>query len=264
KRRNKDAAGGKGPGEDFFDQLVRLHQVYAVGFSDPNWAAQVRGEGASTSTPSHRQRFIDLAREQLSASAIDSMLSAKQFSRVWDELVGILKQTNLVPAAQLKLKFVGAEQERTLAAAVRELLHGSTPYNQRFDRYLSAFAAAFNQPAKWELATAPAAIVSPREHICVELTTFRKQLKLLGTRRAIATQPSSADYTLLLANAQLIAKKLGEQGEAPRDLLDIRDFIVLTLKPPSKAAAAPRPRAKAAARAPSEADDDIADDDQSE
>jgi hypothetical protein len=34
--------------------------------------------------------------------------------------------------------------------------------------------------------------------------------------------------------ARLIGNRLAEQGEVPRDLLDVRDFIAITLKPPPK------------------------------
>lgn len=251
KRRSKDGTGTKAPGEDFAEQLARLRQLHAAGFSDPTWAAAVRGEGEIESDAElasaslHRQRTLDLAREELSASALDALISAKQFSKVWDRLVAVLKRTNLVPASQLKLKVAGAEPERALAVALRELLHGSGPYPQRFDRYLAAFIAAFNQHPKWELATAPSALLSPKEHVCVEITTFRKQIRMFGSLRGVASQPSSAAYAMFLGSTQLVAKKLGEQGESPRDLMDVRDFIVLTLKPPAKTPTASRQRAKA-------------------
>lgn len=247
-RRNKDRSDVKARGESFFDQLVRFHQSYAAGFSDPSWSTTIRGERAPSRTPRHRQPAVDEAHEQLSLKVLDQLISAQHFPRVWDQLVDVLRRTDLVPAAQYKLKAPSGEPARGLALAVRELLHGAGPYNVRFDRFLAAFAVAFGQPAKWELATAPSALLHPREHVSVEPTTFRKQVKLSGASRPVALQPSSAAYTALLAHVQLTSNKLAEHGEIPRDLFDVREFIVFTLKSPPRTPATSGARGKAPAR----------------
>jgi len=260
KRRLKDGtAGPKTPSEAFSEQLVKLHETYPGGFADPRWLTSLRGEGASARTAQHREPVIEAARQQLSAAALDVFLNAKQFSKLWDQLVGVLQATDLVPAAQLKLKPAAGEPERLLALAIRDLLHGVGPYYQRFDRYLTTFQSAFGQHAKWELATAPSAILHPKEHVCVDLTTFRSQLKLNNVNRAISTQPSSAGYTTFLTNVQIISNKLTERGDVPRDFFDVRDFIVFTLKPGPRAPTTAASRAKAPARkkaAPKKTDED--------
>jgi len=258
KRRIKDGNGAT-PEEAIADQLARFHKTFPAGFADPSWVLTIRGEGADSIALHHRQPLIDKARQQLAATVLDPLVSGKHFAQVWEHLVGVLRETDLVPAVQLKLKPAGPDHERPLALAVRELLHGTGPYYQRFDRYLATFTAAFGQHAKWELATAPAAVLHPREHVCVELGAFRSQLKASGITRAIAAQPTSAGYATFLAHAQLIASKLGEQGEAPRDLLDVRDFVVHTLKPAARPRATPRPRAAkpSAKKAEANTDDSV-------
>lgn len=240
--RNKSA--DKGVGSSFSEQLVRFHDTYPAGFSDAEWIAAARGEGAERRLPRHRQPLIDDAKAQLSMKALDTLISKQQFAQVWELLTALIEQTDLVPAAQLKLKAGSEDLERALAVAIRELLYGTGPYEQRFDRYLAAFVNAFGHHPRWELASVVSALVHPRDHVCIEPTTFRKQLKLSGFKKSAATQPSSAAYASFLGGARLVANKLAENGEVPRDLLDVRDFIVFTLK----AQGAPRP-ARSSAKA---------------
>jgi hypothetical protein len=231
---DSDGPVAKPLGWSFLDQLARFREIYPGGLADPKWAAEVRGEIAEIRAPRHRQAALEEAAEQLSLKALDSRVSGQHFGQVWDQVVLVIRHTDLAPAAQLKLKPASGEQQRNLALAVRELLHGKAVYGPRLDRYLAAFAAAFGEYPRWELATALSALVHPTEHVCVEPTVFRKQLKALG-RPSVAAQPSSGGYASFLGIARLVANKLAEQGEAPRDLLDVRDFMACTLKPAPKA-----------------------------
>jgi hypothetical protein len=234
--------GTRPAGLDFAAQLRTFHAAFPGGLSDPRWVAEMRGEGASARAPRHRVPLLEEARQLLSQKSLDSLAGAQQFTEIWDAVAKVLSRTDLVSAAQLKLKQPRDEQARGLALAVRELLYGAGAYEARFDRFCAAFATAFGAPPRWELATALSAVVHPTEHVCVESTTFRKQVKASGSHRPVAAQPNSAGYSNLLAAVRLVANKLSEHGELPRDLFDVRDFITLTLKPvPKKKAKTAKP-----------------------
>jgi hypothetical protein len=230
----RDRDGSASPAKQgtcsFLDQLASLHEKYPAGLADPKWIVEVRGEGAEIRAPRHRQAMIQEAQEKLSQEALSSLLRAQHFAKLWEQGVAVLRHTDWVPESQLKLKVVSVEHQRTLALAVRELLYGKAMFEARFDGYLAAIRAAFGQAARWELATALSALVHPTEHVCVDPTTFRKQLKATSSRRSIPAQPSSVGYATCLSIARLIANRLAEQGEVPRDLLEVRDFITFTLK----------------------------------
>lgn len=233
-RASASSNGANGP--TFFDQLQRLHEVYSGGLSDPKWALDVRGEGAEQRSPKHRTSQIQAAQKQLSPSALDALISGQKYDQVWDLVVGVLSHTELVPSAQLKKpKTPTAEQQRDLAIAVRELLYGKAPYEQRFDRYVTTLGAYLGEPVRWEIATALSALVHPSEHVCVHPTPFRLQIKVTGSRSTAAARPTSAGYSRLLTVTRVVVKKLVENDESPRDLLDVHDFVRMTLKPPSKA-----------------------------
>ena len=246
-RAKNGGEGGKPSGFALSSQLVKLRETYPSGFSDPRWLEDVRG-GAN----GRLRTALAAAEEQLSAKALDS-LTSRSPADVWQVVRDVLASSGLVPAAQLALKQSSGERE--LAGAIRELLHGTGAHDKRFDRFVATFTAAFGAPPGWELVTALSALVHPLDHVCVEPTTFRKQVKAVSAQRSVSARPSAGGYATFLSVARLIANKLTEQGEVPRDLIDVRNFIVFTMKPASKA----RPKPKAARKPvdPAEpADDD--------
>lgn len=233
--RGDENASAKRPGFTISNQLAKFREAYPGGVSDPDWIAEVRGGDGSRASGS-RQAMLRDAQEKLDAKSLDALLGAQSYGEVWDRVSALLARGNLVPSAQLKVKPSG-EPLKVLAQAIRELLHGAQSYEVRFDRYLRALAAAFGAEPHWELATALPALYFPMEQVCVEPAMFKKQLKLSGARAQATTRPTSAGYASFLSLSRLIANKLAEQGEVPRDLWDVRDFIVFTLKPVPKAKA---------------------------
>lgn len=235
-------AQSKRPGWSLSNQLAKFRESYPGGVSDPDWIAEVRGGDGSRAAGS-RQAMLRDAQEQFDAKSLDALLEAQAFGELWERVTTLLARGNLVPAAQLKVKPPNGEPLKVLATAVRELLHGTQSYPTRFERYLRALAAMFGAEPGWELATALSALYFPLDQVCVEPTMFKKQLKATGLKSASTTRPTSAGYGSFLSVARLVANKLAEQGEVPRDLWDVRDFIVFTLKPVPKAKTAKKPPA---------------------
>jgi hypothetical protein len=230
------SSSARAEGPSFHDQVEKLHKTFSQGLADTKWIASVRGEGEATRTPRHRDALIREAHEQLSASALDALLKSQSYSQVWELVTTVLGHSDLVPASQLKKpKAANAEHVRGLALAVRELLHGTGPYEQRFDGYLNALLPVFGEAPRWELATALSAAFLPKEHICVLPTAFRHQLKVMGSRGVIPARATREAYMRFLTVARLVSNKLAEYGAPPRDLFDVYDFIRVTLGPASKA-----------------------------
>jgi len=219
---------------NFAEQLRTFHAAFPGGFSDQQWADKIRGEGGQARVPRHRAPLIEEARQLLAQKSLDSLASGQQFGQIWESVTKVLSRSDLVSATQLKLKQPSDEPQRALANSVRELLHGAAGYDARFDRFCAAFTAAFGAPPRWELATALSAVIHPAEHVCVDSTAFKTQLKAFGSHRPVAVQPTGHGYASFLALARMIANKLSEHGELPRDLFDVRDFITLTLSPVPK------------------------------
>jgi hypothetical protein len=248
-------------GATFADHVETFRETYADGLQDAKWIVEVRGEGAEHRSPRHRDALIAEAKQELSSSALDALISGQKHEQLWNLVTSIFSRSDLVPAAQLrKPKSPTAEQQRGLAIAARDLLYGKTPYDQRFDRYLGALAEFYGEAARWEIATALSAIVHPTEHVCVQPAVFRQHFKATGTRGTLPTRPSKSAYAKLLVVARFVGTQLTGQGETPRDLLDVLDFIRIGLKPPPKAPVIKAAGSRSARRAASE-DDDAGNDD---
>jgi hypothetical protein len=212
----------------FEEQLGRLRQAYPEGLSGTKWEAELR---SSSPEKLGREAVIELARANLSREQMDALASARHFEKVWSLVVSVLEKSGLVPAAQLRLPVRG-DRMHDLAVAACNLLGDGALYAERFDRFVASVTAATGKSPSWELATAPAALLYPRDHVHVGLQHVRRQLKVIGSRRALPALPNGALYGFVLAQIRALVHKLNDHGEAPRDLLDVRDFMALTLAPP--------------------------------
>lgn len=242
--RGSDAAGTKGSAWTLSSQLSRFRASYEDGLSDQSWTSEVRGAAGKRGS-GQRQAILQKAESALSKAALDAAIEGGRYLAAWEALTSVLTGTDLVPAAQLKRAPAAGEPQKNLAVRLRDLLHGEGGFEQRFDRWVAALNAAFGEPPRWELATAPCGVFHAREHLCVEPTTFRKQLKACGGRAAPGLSPTSSGYASFLSVARLLANQLASHGEVPRDLLDVRDFVVVSLKPVPKGASAAKPSKKA-------------------
>lgn len=223
------------PGSEPFDaQLSGFRAAFPAGFSDTKWVADYRAA---------RDLAIERARAQLGMETLDALLSARDFGGAWALALSLLGESGLLPPGQLKQPAPRDEALHELAVALRGLLSDDGPYAARFDRYVLALTAALGKAPSWELATLPSALLFPSEHVYVELSNFRRLIRASRMRRAIPAHPSGAVYAGLLALARSLLRRLGLRGEAPRDLLDIRDFVAVTLAPARAAKLPPVPRA---------------------
>ena len=212
----------------FEAQVERLRQSYPGGLSGPKWEAELRGSDADQALG--RDAAIAHARTELARERLDTLLSARQFDKVWALVMSVLQKSGLLPAAQARLT-VPSERVHDVAVAVCSLLSDSAVKADRFDRLVTTLTVATGRIPSWELVTAPCALLYPREHVYVELGNFRRQLKVNGSRRALPARPTGAGYAIALAHTHALVRKLTEYGEAPRDLLEVRDFMARTLGP---------------------------------
>jgi hypothetical protein len=233
----------KSTGTLLLGQLADLRRTFPQGLADAAWpkrAAQAR------------ETLVPRAQALLSRPALDAALHAQRFDEVWASASQILAATGWLPAAHPNL--VPALGLGLLAGAVRELLYGSAAIEQRIDRFLVAFETAFQRAPSWEATTALLALVHPSEHVLVDLPSFRRQLKLLGSKGPLPQRPKGVGYVRCLNAARIVSSKLSELGETPGDLLDVHDIIRFTLKtnPPARRLKAPQ---KKPARVDAAADD---------
>ena len=237
----------------FDDQFSIFRAEYPDGFLDQAWTDQQRGKGATKLLARYREPAISKAAARLGAPELQARLAQQQFRSITDDVLAVLRQTDLVPAAELAdLKTDDESRRRALATAVFELLHGQASFGTRFDRFLATFERSFGQLPGWQLSTALPALTHPSEHICVRPTSFREQARAMAPRLSLTKEPSSATYAQCLAMAVLVSNKLTERAQPPRDLMDVYDFMRLTTRPAGKRLLATLKSKPKAAAAPSD------------
>ncbi len=209
-------------------QLANFHAKYSGGLHAAAW------QGESQNLPARQKRAASAKRmrEQLSATALDKLAAAQRLDAIWNQGLALLSDSEL--GAELPDAPATSNQQRTLGAAVHELLHGSDGYERRFDQFIASYESAFGKPPSWQTATVLPALMFPTSHVYVEPNTFRKQLKALSQLSALAARPNGVTYARCLNMARTLANQLAAHGEVPRDLLDVYDFMRSTVATSTK------------------------------
>jgi hypothetical protein len=221
----------KEPGLSFAEQLQIFRVKFPHGFADEKWLSSIRGVGTSRRLKRHRQPAIDQLRGEISDEALQQALDHGRSAEVVDTIVTLISRTNLVKAKELgALRELSAEQHTRYVAALRELLFGDAPLEQRFD----GFAAAQGKRGTWQQVTAPAALVQPESGVCVHPTMFRRQARVLEPALSVSAGPMGRVYVRLAAMVGRIGKLLVEASLPPADLMDIFDFMGITLLPSAR------------------------------
>jgi hypothetical protein len=188
----------------FTDQVSYFKAQYPEGFPGKVWMEKIRGNGVTRPLKRHRDPVLALAQERLAVEALDQLIADQDFVGVIRALTEVLEQTNLVTATKLKpLSTALQYQQRAIALATRELLHGEEDFSPRFTSWVNSMG----KPS-WELATAPLALINPGEHICVKPSVFEQQALWLSPRLRHVRLPRGETYQHYLKMALAIFQQL--------------------------------------------------------
>ncbi len=223
------------PELSFDDQIRAFRLRYPDGFADRAWIARHRGKADARRSKGHAEAAFAEARESLAVGELDRVIGENRAFQLLQTAIRLIEHTSLLTNPQIApLHALLPVRHASFAQSLRELLHGESPYELRFER----FVAVMSQPRKpgptWQLATVLPALIHPGEHICVRPTTFREQAKWMAPRLILGNTPGGAPYLRLVDMARAIKTALEGDGLAPRDLMDVHHFMVMTLAPSAK------------------------------
>lgn len=205
---------------------------YPEGFTDPDWVAAHRS--GARALKRHREPVMVLAGERLGHRR--DMQSESECDSFLDAAVQVLRRTDLVPKKQVD-RLAGVKATNALANALHDLIHdvddGSGGFHAitRFDREL-AMAGGFNP--SWQLTTVLPALVYPTRHTCVRPSVFAVQARITNPAFTPPATPTPRAYATYRQVAVDVQDELARQGLAPRDMLDVHDFIWETLRPAAR------------------------------
>lgn len=218
----------------FEDQCEIFTRLYPGGFQGDTWLSDVRGKDAGRRLKRHRDAAIADAQAKLSVEELDRMIGAEDYAAVCSTLAKVFSGTDLVSSKRAKsLGTLPPDKQKMIALALRDLLYGEEEYVMRFRRWSRSLRTSLGK-ISWQLATVPSALITPDQHVCVRPSAFREQAAWMAPRLDIEARPNAEVYQRLLDMALAVAGKLGERGLAPRDLIDVYDFMWTTLRPASR------------------------------
>jgi len=213
----------------FDDQLKVFARSYPEGLGGVAWEARMRG-GHGKALKRHRDPAIKAAQERFAPGRFEKAFKAELFSEVHAACVEMLEASSLVKPNQLSaLRDLPTFRHEIFARALAALLHGDGPYPRRFEDCVRSMG----DPG-WTLATAFPALVHPTEHVCVNPAPFKEQALWMAPHMKHPKAPGAAAYERYLNMSRAVFSKLLEVGQAPRDLLDVHDFIYETLRPAAR------------------------------
>jgi hypothetical protein len=214
----------------FQEQLQVFLTEYPEGFASGRWKDEHRGEGVPRRLKRHRDFAVAEASELLSIDALDGLVAAGDHAEVARRLGEIVGGSDLVTRAQAE-PILRAAPSPDLSKGVRDFLYGGGEIEARFDELCRVLLEAGRKQLSWPLVTAVAAVVRPEAHVAVRPTVLGKQAQWAHPRLRWATKPDGKAYARILSMAHIVRDSLTGAGHPPKDLLDVYDFMLVTLRP---------------------------------
>jgi len=213
-------------------QILLFSKLYPEGFVGAKWRQGKRGFNATRRLKRHRNASVTEAQSTLSYGALAGALASGRTKEVVDQLRTMLRASDLVTPKEADSLNVKAEDAKLLVAALHGLLYGEdAPMAIRFERWVTALERPLRKTPSWSLVTAPLSLACPGEHVCVRASNFARQAQWMAPLLVKERQVSGRLYERWLAMANAVADELRQAGLAPRDHLDVYDFMAETLKP---------------------------------
>lgn len=229
----KKAGGAPAPREPSWEEQIQVfRRLFPGGFQGPRWQREHRGTGTERRLKRHRSVVLADAQEALSREACDRALADGSFQSLFQSAHDILERTDLVTAKQLE-PLRSTMMSRALAVAFRDFLHEPDPQGVHFDAFLRSWSRQSQGSCTWPLMSALRALVHPDRDICIHPSRFNAQAKQASARHKPQKAPSGLGYNAFVAMANELRTSLQEHGLEPADLMDVYDFVLLTLRPSS-------------------------------
>ncbi len=215
-------------------QLALLRDFYEKGFRDDAWIADKRSSKTKR-LKRHRDPLIARAQELLNRDRLDTLRAEGRHADIVAAMMQLADATDLTTKRHAQpLERVRATEATELADALYDVLYGAEDYTIRFERWVAVLARTTRASAAWQLATLYPAIVHPAEHLFVKPKITDLQAEWMAPQLRMTKLPNGATYARLREMAIALGERLGEAGFAPRDLLDLHDFMWETLRPKAR------------------------------
>jgi len=212
------------------EQVAVFRLQFPEGFEGGAWKKKHRGAGVTRRIKRHRDAAIAHAAEALSKENLDALLAAGDFAEVIERASAVLAKTDLVTKKQLE-PLSGAKPSSALAMALRNYLHEEDTSGARFDEFARRLGRNSSGRCTWPLLTALRAVVNPDTDICIKPSVFGHQALAIDPTLSTKPRLNGANYNRWVALARELRALMAGAGLEPTDMLDVYDFVWLTLRP---------------------------------
>lgn len=224
------ATAKRAPTPSLVDQVQYFGEEFTDGLAGSTWTEQHRGRAKGRALKRHRDAAIALAAKTLGEDDLRALIAAGNYVEVRDRTVALLRSTDLVTKTQLTA-LAKTSFSAELATAWVDYLHGPADDAVTFSAVRLHLGKAGLKKPSWSLFTGPRALLYPKQHVVVKRSVFTKQSQAMQIPFKGKTTPCHEGYVAYLQMATAIHDLLVEQGQAPRDLLDVAGFIWMTKRP---------------------------------
>ncbi|HJK93077.1 MAG TPA: hypothetical protein RMH85_06085 [Polyangiaceae bacterium LLY-WYZ-15_(1-7)] len=214
------------------EQIAYLHELFDGGFAAVDYEETHRGDGRKRPLKRHRDAIVEKAQAVLTKKALSKALRDGELEEMHKAVSKVLKLTDLVPAKERRaFAKMDPKHYENVLSSLKALLYGESKLTGRMDAYTRVLEEAIDMTPSWGLVTVFLGTVMPNEYVVVEPDVYERQAKWMAPGLRCSDRPMGLLYERLMAMAKATRERLEEKGLEPRDYLDVRDFMYITLKP---------------------------------
>lgn len=219
----------RGPMPTIADQISVFGTLFDGGFAGTAWRNACRASGTKKTLKRHLDPAVERAQVELSEDKLRAHVDAGTPRAIVDVILSIVGSTSL--ATKTQLAAVGSlEVDAALGIAFVEFLYDvQGGARGPLDRLRIELARLGLKKVPWTVLTAAKALLHPDTHLYVRPTPVREQAKLIMPGFKMSTVPTPDAYARCLEMAVGVRNELRAAGLAPRDLLDVAEFMRVTL-----------------------------------
>lgn len=223
-------AGENAGGPTLAIQLAQFREEFPEGFAGETWRKKMRGSKKGRRLKRHRDGAIATAAEVLGKERLDHLIVTGAHEQLWSDVLDLLASVDFVKARQVKsLRKLASSP--ALSHVLRDFLHGTDDESERFEALAEVLGKG---NFTWPVVSALRALADPRGEFPVRVSVMKVQAPIVGTRVMGTTRPTARAYREFVAVARQVRDWLEAQAEKPADLVDVHDFIWLTLRPAAR------------------------------
>ena len=229
KGRTGKGSANRGPMPTVADQAEVFRNLFEDGFEGEAWRDACRAPDGKRALKRHVDPAVERAQTELSQDALRAHLESTNPRAVVDAIVNIVGSTTLATKTQLTA-ISELEVDAGLSLAFVEYLHDVRGGARGpLDRLRLELARLGLKKVPWTVLSAAKALLHPDMHLFIRPTAIRQQAKLLMPNFKLSSVPTPECYARALEMAVGVRNELRAAGFAPRDLLDVAEFMRVTL-----------------------------------